>query len=99
MNKNKFYFKNVYSEVCYEFDYHLNEAIDNNLTEINLVEAIPIKISGICWCSENEATVDLCSCNKTYCESYAPKINKTNGICCYRGRLFEKGKNINFKIK
>lgn len=98
MRELKLYFKNEDSQTCYELSDHIFEAKCDELTEIELIEAIPDNsIKNTFWCMNYENRVERCDCKKSECVSYDP-INGKNGICCFRGKLYTKGEKVKFNI-
>lgn len=99
MKKNKLYFSNDNNEACYELEVHIDRAKDEDVSELELYEAVERKdIKNEFWCMELEKKVDRCDCKKSECVSYNP-INGKNGICSFRGRLYSKGEKLKIEIK
>jgi len=91
INNMKRYFENEDAELCYPESYFQDEMRNNGLTEMMVLEAIPMKSSetDYMWCKENEATGKKGECGRI-CDDYEPR-NGINGICKHQGRLFEHG--------
>lgn len=97
MKKEKLYFENEDSEVCYPLCYHIDNAKENGLSEIELFEAIPeTGINDIIWCSEVGSTVDKSECDKTCPEYSAPEKGR---MCKRLGRLMTCGKQVKFSVE
>jgi hypothetical protein len=97
MKKEKLYFENEDSEICYPLSYHIENAKEEGLKEIELFEAIPDTINkDIIWCSELETTGEKSDCNKTC--PYYEKPEKGH-ICKLRGRLMEWGVKVKFNVE
>lgn len=97
MAKVKYYFRSTESEMCYSLDYHLAEAKDKGLKEIELFEAIPEKVDGMFWCnSVNEMSEDG-NCGKQ-CFEYKPK-NGQSGMCQHKRNFWMPGEKKTFKVK
>ncbi len=93
---DKFYFKNIDSEMCYTLQSHIIEAKEEGLEEIALVEAIETKVEGIVWCGLLDVSLEKSECNKKECASYNSISGR--GVCSYRGKLYEHGEEVTFKI-
>ena len=92
----KYYFRNINDEICYTLDYHLSDAKDEGLKEIELFEAIPEKVEGFYYCKAVEAPAEKDFCGKN-CEDYIPRNGK-NGMCRHKARFFfTPGNKITFK--
>ena len=99
MKKQKLYFKNSKSDVCYNLSEQLDMAKFDGLKEIELIEAVENKsIKDIYWCMESLNSVDRCDCKKGNCHSYTPNNGK-NGICSFRGKLYSKGDSFVFNVE
>lgn len=98
MEKPKLYFGSNDKTRCYPLEYHMDNAIDEELQEITLVEAIPDnKNKEFIWCSNDSEVTERYLCKKSECESYYSKSGR--GICQYRGNLYEHGKEVTFKVE
>lgn len=97
MKKEKLYFENEDSEVCYPLRFHIENAKEEGLKEIELFEAIPDTTNkDFIWCSELETTGEKSECNKT-CPYYsAPEKGR---ICKKRGKLMEWGEIFKFCVE
>ncbi|MDO6737104.1 hypothetical protein [Wenyingzhuangia sp. 2_MG-2023] len=93
----KLYFRSIDHNVCYPLSHFIEEAKEEGLTEITLVQAIPDKdTKNIFWCSEHLETVEKSDCVKSYCDSYFSKSGR--GPCSSRGKLYLHGEEETFKI-
>lgn len=95
---SKYYFRTEDDERCYTLEYHLADAKDEGLTEIELFEAVPEKVDGMFWCR----AVDECS-EEGYCgwqcEEYEPKNGKS-GMCKHKCNTFHThGEKVVFNVK
>ena len=89
--KNKFYFENDDSEVCYYEEYFKEYMKEHYLTEMEVFKAIPEYIGGgAYWCKEYESGGYDSSqqCGKQ-CKRYEPK-NKKSGVCRHHTHWFYK---------
>ena len=97
MKKEKLYFENEDSEICYPLSYHIDNAREEGLKEIELFEAIPDTTNkDIIWCSELETTGEKAECNKTCPYYIAPEKGR---ICKRRGKLMEWGESFKFSVE
>lgn len=94
--KDKFYFKSIDSEICYTLQSHIIEAKEEGLEEVTLFEAIETKVEGIVWCGLLDVSLEKSECNKKECDSYNSISGR--GVCSYRGKLYEHGEEVTFKI-
>ena len=97
MRKDKLYFENEDSEICYPLEDHLNEAKDNEVDQIELFEAVPYKGKEYVWCSYLGRCLERCECNKPSCNVYEKP--KKGNICANRGSAFEHGEKVKFDVK
>ena len=95
MSKKKFYFENEDSEICYPLSYHIENAKEEGLKEIELFEATDTFSKDIVWCAELGATSEKSDCNKN-CPYY--KTPTKGRICDFRGKLMECGEKIKFNV-
>jgi len=99
MNKTqllKAYFRSEDSEYCYPLKYHLSEAAEEGLTEVILFQAEEVKVPGVIWCNELQATGEKGECGRD-CPFYKPRNGKS-GMCANQGRLYEPGDKFTFKV-
>lgn len=96
MAEDKKYFESTESETCWPLKGHIENAKFQGLKEVTLIEANEVKIEGVIWCKLIEATVDKSECNKKQCASYHSKSGR--GVCQDRGKLYEHGEEVTFKV-
>lgn len=95
--RNKKYFKTEDSELCYPLEYHLLEAKDQGLDEIELFEAVTEKIDGFFWCNKYLSVGEKGNCGKI-CAEYDPRNGKS-GICKHNSIFHEPNLKVKFKVK
>lgn len=96
MKKQKYYFKDIDSEMCYPLSLHIEEAKSWGLKEIELIEAIPDPDNPeYIWCASADAVGEKSECNKN-CTDYEPLRGKT---CKHKGKLFEHGEIVRFNVE
>lgn len=94
----KYYFLTELSEMCYTLDYHLTDAKEQGLTEIELFEDVPVKDDDHFWCKERELHEEHGYCSK-HCKEYQP-CNGKSGKCRFKqNTMFEHGKKVKFEVK
>jgi hypothetical protein len=93
----KYYFRTEDSEMYYMLDYHLEQAKEEGLTEIELFTAIPQKVEGIIWCKAADDFGEKGECGKI-CYFYNPRNGKS-GMCKEQGRFYEPDKKVKFQVK
>jgi hypothetical protein len=97
MSKEKLYFKSFDDTFCCSLETHLDDARNEELIKIKLVEAIPDKdTNDIVWCSYYLECVDKDQCRKVFCEHYSSKSGR--GICEHRGKLYAHGEEVEFEV-
>lgn len=98
MKKEKSYFENEDSEVCYPLSYHIANAKEEGLKEIELIEAIVDKDSNkeYIWCSLIETSGDRSECKKSCCTDY--ETPEKGRICQHRGKLMDFGNSVKFDV-
>lgn len=95
--KVKLYFRNEDSTNCETLDDILNDAKDDGLKEITVLQAIPDNgFSGNIWCMHLGEVYDKSECNKKECCYYSSKSGR--GVCESRGKLYLHGEKETFKI-
>ena len=94
----KRYFETVDAKLCYPESYFQDEMRDNGLTEMTVLEAIPMKSSetDYMWCKENEAAGEKGECGR-FCDAYEPRNGKS-GMCKHQGRLNDFGEEVILKF-
>jgi len=97
--KQKYYFEDEYSEICYTADYFL-ENTEDDVTEIEVFEAIPEKDTGFYWCKHFQDVGDKTegTCGKG-CAYYTPRNGKS-GCCKYYSNItYSHGVPVILKAK
>ena len=97
MAKVKYYFRSTESEMCYSLEYHLVDAKDEGLKEIELFEAMPEKIDGMFFCRAVGEITEAPFCGKQ-CDDYEPKNGKS-GMCKHKSNFWVPGEKKTFKVK
>lgn len=99
MKKEKYYFENKDATNCYTEEYFQDKMRDNELTEISVLKAVPVKInfSEYIYCKEIGEVGEKSECGKN-CPDYEPRNGK-NGMCKHRGKLYELGDKVILKLK
>lgn len=92
----KLYFATLDSEMCHTLDYHLDDAKENGLSEIELYEAIPDNDKEYFFCRAVGECAVKGDCGK-HCEEYDPRNGKF-GICRYKGKCYTPGNKLIFKV-
>ena len=97
MSKIEFYFKNEDSTHCCPLMDYINEAKEEGLDEIELIEAIHSPNEEHIWCTYYGEVVERSECKKPYCEFYSSKSGR--GVCEHRGSYFLHGEKVKFKVE
>lgn len=94
----KLYFKSIDDTTCHSLESHLDDARDEELSEITLVEAIPDNDNpDFIWCTHYGEVAEKDQCKKTFCPHYSSKSGR--GKCEHRGNLYSHGDEVTFKIE
>lgn len=97
MSKEKLYFKSIDDNICYSLQTQIEDARDEGLTTVTLVEAIPDNDNNdYVWCSHYEATEEKSLCSKNNCSAYTSKSGR--GKCEHRGNLYTFGEEVTFDV-
>lgn len=98
--KKKLYFKNEDESTAHSEEYFQEEMKEEGMTEMTVMEAIPIphSKSDYVYCTELDWGMNKNECGKSRCELYKPRNGKS-GRCEFRGQYCEFGKEITLKIK
>jgi hypothetical protein len=97
MSKEKLYFKSIDDTTCYPLSDILNDAQDEGLEKVTLVEAIPDNDNAdYVWCSHYEEVTDRDQCKKSFCPHYESKSER--GVCKHRGNLYTHGNEVAFEV-
>ncbi len=95
---SKLYFKSIDDIKCHSLEYHIEDARQEELQEITLVEAIPDKeTKDYVWCSHYENVEEKSLCIKMNCPAYTSKSGR--GVCEHRGKLYTHGEEVTFKVE
>ena len=95
----KYYFKYSDSEVCYQRSYFDDEMTENELSEMEVYEAIPDRTTGCFWCKVEcfcgDDSRDTCG---KQCRQYSPRNGKSG--CCkhYTTQLYTQGNKITLQL-
>lgn len=92
----KLYFKNEDSTHCALLEYFINEAKEEGLDDIELIEAIPAPKEEHVWCTYHGETVERNECIKSECDYYSSKSGR--GVCEHRGSYYLHGDKAIFKV-
>jgi hypothetical protein len=94
----KIYFRNIDDENCYQLEYHLQNAKDEGLSEIELFETKKEFVDGMFFCKAVEEQTEEGFCGKS-CDEYSPKNGKS-GMCRFKQKHFyTPTKKVTFKVK
>jgi len=85
--KAKNYFKDIDSEYCFPKQYWLDCMKENDLKEMTVIEAVPIRDSDYFFCRAVDEMGEKGSCGKI-CPDYEPRNGKS-GICKHKGFVYE----------
>lgn len=97
-NKEKLYFRDTDDTTCRPLNWHLDDARDEELTEVTLIEAIPDNDNvDYVWCSHYGEVTDRDQCKKSFCPHYESKSGR--GVCKHRGNLYTHGEEVKFKVE
>jgi hypothetical protein len=97
MAKEKLYFKSINDTTCHSLEYHLDDARDEDLKKITLIEAVPDNDTpNYVWCTHYEDTEEKSLCSKKNCPAYTSKSGR--GVCEHRGKLFLHGEEVEFEV-
>ena len=95
MSKEKLYFRSIDDTTCHPLEWHLDDARDEELETIKLVEAIPDNdTKDYVWCTHYENVEEKSLCSKMNCPAYTSKSGR--GVCELRGKLYEHGNEVVF---
>jgi len=97
MKREKYYFEDTDSEICYNENYFIESMLEGE-TEIEVYEAISDRICGVFWCKIHcfcgDDSRDTCG---RQCKDYKPRNGKSG--CCkhYTTKLYIHGEKITLK--
>lgn len=96
--KEKLYFLDINDTNCYSLSDRLDDARDEELTEITLIEAIPDNDNpDYIWCGVQGEVSERSDCKKSVCLYYESKSGR--GVCKHRGNLYSHGEEVEFKVE
>jgi hypothetical protein len=96
--KEQLYFRDEDSECAYPLSHFIEEAKEEGLKEITLIEAIPDNDNpDYVYCKLIGEVGDRSECCKNQCDSYESKPGRS--VCVHRGRLCVFGEEKTFKIE
>lgn len=95
----KRYFENEDACFAYSEDYFKDQMRDEGLTEMTVLEAIPMKSSeiGYMWCKKSQSAGVKGECGRE-CLDYEPRNGKS-GMCKNQGRFFMHGDEVTLKLQ
>lgn len=97
MKIKKLYFQSIDHTVCSSLESHFDDARDNELTKIKLIEAIPDKDNpNYIWCAHELEIESRQECKKAICPFYSSKSGR--GVCEHRGILHQFGEEVEFDV-
>lgn len=97
--KQKFYFEDSNSEICYTKKYFQQVMKKTGLSELEVFEAVPINDKGVFWCKKHLFGHDDSSesCGKVNCDEYYPR-NRISGRCRFHNHItYTHGEKIKLK--
>lgn len=98
MSREKLYFRSIDDNTCKYLEWHFDDAREEELETITLVEAIPDNDNpDYVWCTHYENVVEKDECKKSQCELYKSKSGR--GKCEHRGNLYTFGEEVTFKVE
>lgn len=95
MKKEKLYFLDTSSEICYPLDRFSLEELEE--VDYEIYGAIPFNDNDTYYvfCSLYGEITEREFCKKSECKDYVSKSGR--GVCSHRGKLFKKGEKVNVK--
>lgn len=95
--KPKLYFQSVDDTFCSPLESHLQDARNEGLEQVTLIEAVPDKDNpDFIWCMQQGECVERHMCKKDQCEDYESKSGR--GVCSNRGNLYQHGDEVSFNV-
>lgn len=93
MKKDKLYFKDFDSEMCYSLEWHVENSLEGKLV---LFEAIKDhSVNDYIYCKIFNI-VENSECKKSQCIKYSSKSGR--GKCIHKGNFYIKGKEVNIDL-
>lgn len=96
MKRQKLYFKSKEDTWCSPLEDFINEAKNDGLIEITLIEAIPVDSNSGIWCKYVGEYTEKHDCRKSVCQYYESKSGR--GTCAHRGQLYNHGDKVEFTV-
>lgn len=97
IEKPKLYFKTIDDTFCSSLESQLQDAKNEGLEEVTLIEAVPDNDNpDYIWCGNQGECVDRQLCKKAECGYYNSKSGR--GVCFDRGNLYQHGEEVSFKV-
>lgn len=97
MAKEKLYFESIDDIWCSPLKGFIDDAKNEKLKEITLVEAIPETDKDFVWCTHEAEVIEQFMCKKSECPYYSSKSGR--GVCEHRGNLYLHGEEVKFDVK
>ncbi|HBG40260.1 MAG TPA: hypothetical protein DDW85_02450 [Porphyromonadaceae bacterium] len=95
---DKLYFKDEDDCFCSPLVDRMNDAKEDGLSEIELMEADPdFDNPNYIFCGYMGEAGDRSECRKSLCSYYESKSGR--GVCKHRGKLFTHGERVKFKVE
>lgn len=96
-NNMKLYFGNEDSNNCYCLEDHINEAKEDGLNEVELIEAVQDdSVKHFCWCTYLGDCIERSECSKKFCDMY--KKPEKGNACANRGQFYSFGEKVRFDV-
>lgn len=93
----KFYFLDTDDIFCKSLESRLEDAQEEGLSTITLLEAIPDDITtDFVWCKYKGEVAEKIMCKKAECSFYSSKSGR--GVCQHRGKLYLHGNEVTFEV-
>lgn len=97
MKTEKLYFKDTDDTICTSLQSRLEDAKEDDLTTITIIEAIPDNDNrDFVWCSHRCQVVERQDCKKVLCLAYKSKGGR--GVCQHRGSFYLHGDEVTFDV-
>lgn len=96
MCETKLYFKNEDATKCYPLAFHIKNAKDDGLEEIELFEAYPDDDKEFVYCKVIQKVCIAKDCTE-HCEDFT--LHSREGKCIHTGLLMAHGDKVKFKVE
>lgn len=94
--KEKMYFLDEGSIICYPLDYFVKEELGD--VDFEIFETLPdFSNPEYIWCSYIGEAGERQECKKSVCSYYESKVGE--GVCNHRGRLYTYGSKVKLNKK